>query len=96
MITKKFAKRVVADCLKGLATVTNSGTKYYCEYVGVDGSVIETNEYRHYRDPWHKCYTGQDLNREPGVYVRRIDKEDPEYHPIVAAYHIGAGWIICG
>jgi len=93
MITKKFAQRVVADHLLGLATVTKSGTKYYCEYVGIDGSVIESGEALHHPEDLHRCWIG---GRNPGVYVRRIDKEDPEYCPIVASYHLGTGWIICG
>ena len=96
MITKKFAQRVVADHLMGIATVTKSGTQYYCEYVGIDGSVIDSSVVYQNPDDLHRICIGTDLNRNPGVYVRRIDKEDPDYHPIVASYHLGTGWIICG
>lgn len=96
MITKKFAERVVADHLMGIATVTKSGTRYYCEYVGIDGSVLDSSEVYHNPGDLHRCWIGSDLNRQPGVYVRKIDKEDPDYHPIVASYHLGTGWIICG
>ena len=96
MITKKFAQRVVADHLMGIATVTKSGTRYYCEYVGIDGSVIDSSEVYQNPDDLHRICIGTDLNRDPGVYIRRIDKEDPGYHPIVASYHMGTGWYICG
>lgn len=74
MITKDFAKRVVANHAKGLVTMTRSGNIYYAELV--------------------------DFNKfEPGkamVVVRRVDREDPDYAPIVAGYQMGSGWHICG
>ena len=96
MITKKFAQRVVADHLLGIATVTKNGNRYYCEYVGIDGSVIDTSEVYHNPGELHRTVIAIDLNRDPGVYIRRIDKDDPDYHPIVASYHMGSGWYICG
>lgn len=77
----------------GIATVTKSGTHYYCEYVGIDGLVIDSSEVYHNSGDLHRRW---DPTRNPGVYIRKIDKEDPGYHPIVASYHLGIGWIICG
>lgn len=34
--------------------------------------------------------------RDCAVVVRRIDKDDFDYAPIVAWYSIGSGWNICG
>lgn len=39
---------------------------------------------------------GKWVDGESAVVVRRVDKEDPEYAPIVACYRIGSGWYICG
>lgn len=41
-------------------------------------------------------YVGLDGKLDPGIYIRRIDPNDKEYAPIVASYHMGSGWIICG
>ena len=34
--------------------------------------------------------------RLPGIYMYRVDREDPEYNVLVAVYRLGTGWIICG
>ena len=43
-------------------------------------------------------YVGFDTGdtRLPGVYVYRVDKQDPEYNVMVAVYRLGTGWYICG
>ena len=74
MITKDFAKRVVANHARGLVTMTRSGNIYYAE-------LIDFNKF------------------EPGkamVVVRRVDREDPGYAPIVAGYQMGSGWHVMG
>ena len=35
-------------------------------------------------------------SRLPGVYVYRVDKEDPKYNVMVAVYRLGSAWNICG
>lgn len=47
---------------------------------------------------YYAYYAGFDTGdaRLPGVYVYRLDKEDPDYSVLVAVYRLGTGWIICG
>ncbi len=74
MITKDFAKRVVANHARGLVTMTKSGNIYYAELIDFD-------------------------KFEPGkamVVVRRVDREDSSYAPIVAGYQMGSGWHVMG
>lgn len=77
MISKEFAKKVVANHANGLKTITRSGSVYYAELLDLGD--------------WAT------INGQPcAVVVRRMDKADPEYAPIVAMYCFGSGWHICG
>lgn len=72
-------------------------SKEFCKKVANNGAKGEKYTYtrRHiYCVDYIGNHGGGHL--EPGIYIRRIDKEDPDYAPIVARYCLGSGWYICG
>lgn len=72
-------------------------TKKFCQRVAtnsVRGIRTKTNSGNVYFAEYAGFKAGD--TRLPGIYMYRVDKEDPEYNVMVAVYRLGTGWIICG